>query len=142
MESMKTTLLTVFAIGVVAFFVFTFIKRRSASDETPDEAGDDKQPATASECEPGDQCGVSCFCDDKALERQMSEEIVYYEDEDLDRYAGTAANEYTPEQIEEFSDVLTTLNPNEVADWLHSLQLRNIELPEDLKDEATMMLQQ
>ena len=142
MESMKTTLLTVFAIGVVAFFVFTFIKRRSASDETPDEAGDDKQPATASECEPGDQCGVSCFCDDKALQRQLSEEIVYYEDEELDNLRGIAPDQYTPEQIELFSDVLTTLNPNEVPDWLHSLHLRGINLPTALKDEATIMMQQ
>lgn len=135
MDSMQTTLLTVFAIGVVAFLVFTLIKRNTQDSDVDNEP--DK-----SECEPGDQCGVSCFCDDKALQRQLSEEIVYYEDEELDNLRGIAPDQYTPEQIELFSDVLTTLNPNEVPDWLHSLHLRGINLPTALKDEATIMMQQ
>lgn len=134
MEDMKTALLAIFAIGVIAFFVFSFIKKRSAEP-----AEEEEQPDH--ECDPGDQCGVSCFCDDKAMQRQMSEDIIYYEDEELDQYAGIAANDYSPEQIEQFSEVLTTLNPSEVPDWLHSLQLRGINLPADLKDEAAMMMQ-
>ena len=32
------------------------------------------------------------------------------------------------------------MQPNEVADWLRSLQLRAINLPDDLKDEAIMLI--
>jgi len=145
---MQTALLTIFAIGVIAFFVFRFIKGHQDSDtedsdkENNNPSDCNKAPATSnSECNPGDQCGVSCFCDDTALQRQMSEDIIYFEDEELDAYKGLSATDYSPEQIEEFSEVLTTLLPNEVPEWLHSLQLRGIELPKELQDEVAIMME-
>lgn len=90
----------------------------------------------------GGQCGVSCFCDDKALERINIEKPVYFDDEELDAYQGIAADEHTPEAIEAFSEVLYTMRPNEIADWLHSLEMRQLELPTPLKDEVVMLLSQ
>ncbi|MGN1214129.1 MAG: hypothetical protein ACI4TR_04460 [Bacteroidaceae bacterium] len=130
---MKIALLVVFAVGVVAYTVF---KLRERLDHHGSE-----QPVGGDNCGGSEeQCGVTCFCDDTALKRRLSEEIIYFDDEELDRYKGIAANAYNEQQTNEFYEVLTTLQPEETADWLHSLELRGINLPESLKEEAAMMM--
>ena len=131
---MKVALLIVFAVGVVAYVIFGLRRRVSVGAPSGNNAKDDS-------CVGGDACGVSCFCDDKALERQVNEEIVYFDDEELDAYAGIAPDAYSESQIDEFSEVLTTLRREEVAEWLHSLQLRGITLPESLKDAVMLMME-
>ena len=42
--------------------------------------------------------------------------------------------------VQEFADVLYTLRSEEVAGWVRSLQLREIELPDQLKDEIVMIV--
>ena len=47
---------------------------------------------------------------------------------------------YTEEETEMFRDVLYTTLDVEVAGWIRSLQLRGIELPDDLKDEVFLII--
>lgn len=70
----------------------------------------------------------------------ISKEIEYYEDEELDRFRGREADEYSNDEIEEFRYVLETMREDEVAGWCRSLQLRAIILPEALKDEVLMIV--
>lgn len=70
----------------------------------------------------------------------MSADIVYYDDEELDRFAGRAADSYTPEETEEFRDVLMTLLPEDVPGWARSITLRGLELPPDVRDELLMLV--
>lgn len=129
---MNTALLIVFATGVLVYVVFGLGKKlRNTSTSKLD----------TKDCSRDDVCGVSCFCDEKSLELQMSEDIVYFDDEELDAYKGISAEAYNEKQIEEFSEVLTTLKPDEIPEWLHSLQLRGISLPVSLKDEALLMME-
>lgn len=135
---MKIALLIVFALGVVAYVIFGLLrKERTGVIRNEDANGKSNEP----DCESGAACGVSCFCSEQNLRRQMSEDIVYYEDEELDAFKGIDADSYTPEQINVFSEVLTTLKQSEVPDWLHSLNLRGINLPEPLKEEALMLME-
>ena len=55
--------------------------------------------------------------------------------------AGTDAAAYTPQQVEQFREVLTTLADGEAPEWLRSLRRRNIALPEALRDEAMMLVE-
>ena len=88
-------------------------------------------------------CGVSCFCDKIALKAAAArEEPVYFEDEELDAYRGVAASAYSEEQADEFREVMTTMLPQEVDEWLHSLSLRGIHLPAQLAAEAARYTQQ
>ncbi len=128
---MKIALLIVFALGVVAYAVMGLRKRLNSSGAA----------VVEKDCGGSEGCGVSCLCGDKAMELQMSNKIEYYDDEELDAYKGIAADGYTDSQINEFSEVLTTLKPDEIPGWLHSLQLRSVNLPEQLKDEAVMMME-
>ena len=56
--------------------------------------------------------------------------------EELDALAGIAPDDYTDAQAAMLADVFYTLKEKDVAGWLRSLQIRRIELPEDLRDEA------
>jgi hypothetical protein len=71
--------------------------------------------------------------------KAAAEPIDYFDDEELDRFQGRTADAYTEAEEEEFREVLYTTLPREVGDWLRSLQLRGIELPESLRDEALML---
>lgn len=71
--------------------------------------------------------------------KAAAEPIDYFDDEELDRFQGRTADAYTEAEEEEFREVLYTTLPREVGDWLRSLQLRGIELPESLRDEALLL---
>lgn len=85
-------------------------------------------------------CGEHEVCERDSLLAAVSQRIEYYEDEDLDRFRGVASDAYDDEAVAEFSEVLYTLQEVEVAGWLRSLQLREIDLPDALKDEAFMIV--
>ena len=85
-------------------------------------------------------CGQHETCEKESLLAAISKEIVYYNDEELDRYRGTPPDGYTEEAVEEFREVLYTMREDEVAGWVRSLQLRAVELPAQLKDEVFMIV--
>ena len=64
----------------------------------------------------------------------------YYDDEELDRFRGHSSDGYSEEEIEEFREVMYTCKEDEVAGWSRSLQLRGIELPDELKDELFLIV--
>ena len=69
-------------------------------------------------------CGQHETCERDSLLAAVSKKIEYYDEE----------------AVEEFSEVLYTLREVEVAGWLRSLQLRGINLPDALKDEAFLII--
>lgn len=85
-------------------------------------------------------CGQHETCERDSLLAAVSKKIDYYDDEELDRYAGTEPDEYSEDAVNEFREVLYTLQEIEVAGWLRSLQLREIHLPDALKDEAFLII--
>jgi hypothetical protein len=90
---------------------------------------------------PDDCCGAHDVCESDSL-LSASNTIEYYNDEELDSYKGTLPNGYTDQAIEEFRDVLYTLKENEVAGWMKSIQLRCIELPTIIREEALMIVEE
>ncbi len=85
-------------------------------------------------------CGQHEMCEKESLLAAVSKQIEYYDDEELDAYRGIQADAYTPEQIEQFRDVLYTMEETEVAGWVRSLMLRSVELPDELKDEVFLIV--
>ena len=77
-------------------------------------------------------CGQHEICEKESLLAAVSKKVEYYDDEELDKYIGTAADRYTPEQEEEFRDVFYTMQSEDVAGWVRSLQLRGIALPDNI----------
>lgn len=85
-------------------------------------------------------CGMHITCEKDSLSTAASTEIVYYDDEELDDYAGRAPESYTREETEQFRDILLTLLPTDIAGWARSLQLRNIALPPEVSDELLLIV--
>lgn len=85
-------------------------------------------------------CGAHEICEKESLLAAVSKNIEYYDDEELDRFKGYSSNSYSSGEVQEFADVLYTLRSEEVAGWVRSLQLREIELPDQLKDEIVMIV--
>ena len=85
-------------------------------------------------------CGQHQTCEKESLLAAVSRQIEYYDDEELDTYSGVASDAYMPEQVEQFRDVLYTMQEVEVAGWVRSLQLRGIELPDEVKDEVFLIV--
>lgn len=69
-------------------------------------------------------------------------ETLYYDDEELDAYAGRAADAYTPDEIQAFEEVFFTLLPEDVQGWLISLQRRGIQLPEALEPAVWLVVRE
>ncbi len=82
-------------------------------------------------------CGQHEVCEKDYL-RALAEEIDYYEDEELDRFRGRTS--YSEEEVEEFREVLYTMRTDEVTGWVHSLELRRVPLPDELKDEVLLIV--
>ena len=85
-------------------------------------------------------CGEHEVCEKGKIKRALRTDIEYFDDEELDRFRGIAPDEYDDDAVEEFREVLYTMNPREVDDWLKSLELREVALPNALKDEVFMLL--
>ena len=94
----------------------------------------DETKSEDSEC-----CGLHLVCEKESLS-PMSSEILYYDDEELDRFKGRDIYSYTPEETEEFRDVLMTLRPEDIAGWARSITLREVPLPPEIKDELFLLV--
>lgn len=111
---------------LVLVALFTYMTRRK-SKEVEDIV------APPAEC-----CGAHAICE-KGL-KKADPNIDYFDDEELDAYKQIPADAYTDEQIEAFREVMYTLRPEEVEDWLISLEKRELQLPEILRPEAFELL--
>ena len=124
------------AVGIVCYLL-EVRHRRIARDMASDH---DDDAVSASGGDGGECCGMHLVCEKDSLLTAVKPVVEYYDDEELVRYAGTAAEEYPDEAVEEFRDVMLTLRPEEIAPWARSIQLRGIALPEAVREELLMIV--
>ncbi len=125
------------ALGVAAMLLGYFRNRRLQAKLRK---GEIASLPTLKQVEDMQCCGQHEVCEKESLLAALSKEIEYYDDEELDRFQGRHSVEYTAEESEEFREVLYTMRDVEVAGWVRSLQLRGIELPDDVKDEVLLIV--
>lgn len=89
---------------------------------------------------PDECCGQHTVCERDSLLAAVSKDIEYYDDEELDLWRGTPSDGYDEEQCAHFREILYTMRSHEVAGWVRSLQLRGIELPDEIKDEVLLIV--
>lgn len=95
--------------------------------------------------EPQDSACTSCTgwdpsCEQECMVKAAVKETEYFNDEELDRFKGRSSDQYTDTEIEEFSEVMNTMKPEEVKDWNRSLILRGIQVPDQIKDELIELI--
>ena len=86
-------------------------------------------------------CGQHAVCERESMMAAASREIDYYEDEELDRFRGRPSDSFSETETEEFREVLYTMRPDEVPGWVRSLTLREVPLPDGIRDEVLMLMQ-
>ncbi len=134
---MSYLILGIIVLGIVAF-VAGYIRDQKLKKQL--ERGEITELPSIKQVEDMECCGQHETCEKDSLLAAVSKEIEYYNDEELDRYRGKNGNEYSEEECDEFREVLYTMKDDEVAGWVRSLQLRAVELPDDLKDEVFLIV--
>ena len=84
--------------------------------------------------------GESAKCAHDCMMEAAVKDVEYYDDEELDMFAGRRSDGYTDDEAEMFREVMLTMNPCEVAPWSRSMALRGIEPPDQIKDEMMMIM--
>ena len=125
MQFLLIILCSLSLLGLVAALVHRFWPRQDEPTLNPADM----------EC-----CGQHEVCEKESLLAAISKQIEYYNDEELDRFQGRSSDAYTTEEIDEFREILYTMQEVEVAGWVRSLQLRAVELPDELKDEVFLIV--
>lgn len=115
-----------------------YIKRVEEGTARPDESS----PLEVTKEVPEECCGQHATCERDSLLAAVSKEIIYYDDEELDRFQGRESDQYSDEEAEEFANVFYELKEIEVAGWVRSLQLRQVALPEQLMDEVLLVVRE
>lgn len=118
----------IIVVGLAAFLwlAFLIIKSKPQHEELPIEI-------------PDDCCGAHEVCERDSL-LSSSDKITYFDDEELDILRGKSIDTYTSQEVEMLEHVFYTLNEEDVAAWVCSLQLRNISLPTELREEALLII--
>lgn len=129
-------ILSLVALGVVAAILGYFRNRKLQRMLERGEISEIPEPREI----PEECCGQHEVCERDSLLAAVSKQIEYYDDEELDRFRGVEPGDYPDEVVDEFREVLYTLREVEVAGWLRSLQLRGVNLPDELKDEAFLIV--
>lgn len=127
---MLILILSIVALGIFAA-LYSLLSSRGKHDDEPI-----KVAQTYATCDgtPTTKCEQDCMME------ASTKPIEYFDDEELDSFIGRPADSYTDDETEQFSDVLYTMRQDEVAAWCRSLNLRGIQLPNQIKDEVVMMI--
>lgn len=124
---MTGALIILMAVAVTGLVLY-LLHRRNPGADAPVE------PQAEEEC-----CGRHTVCEKSSLQ-VTDTAIEYFDDEELDRFAGREPADYSEADADEFRDVMLTMAPAEVASWSRSLQLRGIALPAMVRDELLMIV--
>ncbi len=112
----------------------------SAEADTSDVNSDAEDEAAGGDNQEGEVCcGMHLVCEKTSLS-PVSSDVEYFDDEELDRFRGRDAEDYSDAEIDEFLDVLLTMHPGEVASWSKSLQLRSIVPPTVVRDQILLIV--
>lgn len=136
---MLITILTIIAVVLImTYYAYRVLTSGSKSAMPPSPPDRNKNSSTLPSCttcaDYGTQCEAVCM-----MNAAVSE-IIYFEDEELDRFKGKSSDAYTDAETEEFREVLYTMKPEEVPEWNRSLVLRGINLPNGIKDELMLLM--
>ena len=128
-------------LGIAILIIFEIRARKEKNNNTEllNDAEQATDVATEQRSEDEGCCGEHLVCERETL-LQTNAQIEYFDDEELDALIGIAAEDYTPEQYQMIREVFETLKASDVPGWVRSIQLRNIQLPLDIREEALLIV--
>ena len=132
-------LVTISVFVFLAFLILlaVHIGKKHPSDSDSEEM---QQPPVLGESASCSSCSLEGGCTGTCITDEY-EEPEYFDDEELDRFRGRHSSEYTDKEAEEFREILYSMRQEEVREWFKSLNQRSIEVPDQIKDELILMLE-
>lgn len=131
--------MSIFYIGIGALIVLALFAAITTLFTKKKEGEPDVIMPASGDCSSCD--GTDDKCEQVCMMEAATREIEYYDDEELDRFRGRQSNQYTDEEAEEFANILYTMQPQEAKGWNRSLILREINVPNQIKDELITMIE-
>lgn len=132
-------LFVLLGIAILVIFEVRARKERNNNTELLNDAEQAIDVATEQRSEDDGCCGEHLVCERETL-LQTNAKVEYYDDEELDVLAGIAVEDYTEAQYKMIREVFDTLQAKDVPGWVRSIQLRNIQLPLDIREEALLIV--
>lgn len=128
-------LLSILVIGGVIVWLIDRLFYHRDDVAGPDEVGQDS-PTPPQGCV-DESCGIRPICPSEQLlaGECKPQQMTYYEDEELDRFAGRSADGYTADEEEQWRDVLYTLLPDDLIGWGQSVKHRGLTMPAAIREE-------
>ena len=122
-------------IGLIALGIITALFTFASKGKDEEDVIVKPTAASCATCS-----GSDPKCEQECMMEAATKEIEYFDDEELDAFKGKTSGDYSDEEAEQFSEIMYTMRPEEVKDWNRSLILRGINMPDQIKDEAIMLM--
>jgi len=104
-------------------------------EQAPDAQSEMQASPTAQGCT-DESCGIRPICpSEQILAGECRQQVTYYDDEELDQFAGRADSDYTAQEEEQWRDVLYTLLPQDLIGWGQSIKHRGLTMPAAIREE-------
>lgn len=117
---------------IIALFVWNSYQRKQGNTGRAEIVNRDPADGTC--------CGQHATCEQDSLMNCFVEQSDYFDDEELDKYKGYSEENYTPNEVDQFREVFYTLLDEDKPRWVRSLQQREIAIPNQLKDEILLIV--
>ena len=124
---------------ILALAVSNYIQRKKGNTRERETPLPPIDVRTKQEKESG-CCGMHETCEKDSLIAAFTEKPEYFDDEELDRFKNRESDSYTSTETDEFRDVFYSVLDDEKPRWIRSLQVRGIAVPDEIKDEVLMMV--
>ncbi len=131
---MKGALVILAVLIVVGVVLYLFDRRRG-------ERSGEEREVESGERRAGECCGMHAVCEKKYASLRDDARPVYYDDYELDVLSGRAPESYTEQELAMLREVLTTLRSEDAYGWSLSLEMRDIRLPDAIRDELLLLMQ-
>lgn len=117
---------------IISLFIWNNYQRKIGNTE--------REEAIEADPVDGTCCGQHNICEQDSLINTFVEDIDYFDDEELDKYKGRSAENYSAEEVDEFREVFYTMNDEDKPRWIRSLLQREIDIPNQIKDEVFLII--
>ena len=129
-------LLTILVVGgAIVWLIDRLFYHKNVAENADETEENDAQEAKPQGCA-DETCGIRSICpSEQILAGECKQEITYYDDEELDAFMGRDENGYTDQEVEQWRDVLYTLQPADLLGWGQSIKHRGLTMPSAIREE-------
>ena len=129
-------LLAILVVGGAIVWLIDRLFYHKDVAESPDETEENATGDSSSQGCTDEACGIRSICpSEQLLTGECKQEVTYYDDEELDAFVGRDEDNYSPEEEEQWRDVLYTLQPTDLLGWGQSIKHRGLVMPAAIKQE-------